>query len=96
MFDAGKAYAVNFPEEIRKDLSERGNYDLKAETVLCPIFKGQCPYGNEGPRMTHGGAKNFEVSVCTSDGLVEKAGLIRFDVEIKVDSNSPNPRKRPF
>ncbi len=76
MFETGKAYEVNFPREMRVDLSRRSSHFLKAKTILCPISKGECPYGNEGPRMIYCDAEDSEVSVCMSDGLIEKMGLL--------------------
>ena len=79
MYDNGEAYALYFPNQIRKEIAMKSNYILPRErekTVLCEISKGKCPYDSEGRRAWYADSRTGSVCICNSKGLVEKAGLI--------------------
>ena len=78
-------------------------------TTLCSV--DACPYNkakeiDESNFYAEFEGRDGSFVICTTNGLVEKAGLIDSmgaslndnsgTPEIKNDSNSPNPRKRSF
>lgn len=101
MLKSGEAYKIYPPTDIiKKAFGEE--YNKKEGIVICTISEGKCPYEMEGKRMLYGNAEKGEVSICTSDGLVEKLNNsaeiipLRDPPEIKIDSDKPNPRNRRF
>lgn len=62
------------------------NLSIKNRTSLfCEIPRGECPYRNEGKRIMFTESGTGEVCVCTTKGLVEKAGLM----PIALNDNEP-------
>ena len=80
IYGNGDAYALYFPNEIRKKIAMKSNYILPEErkkTVLCEIPIGECPYNSEGRRAWYADSKTGNVCICNSNGLVKKIGLIK-------------------
>ena len=95
MLEVGGAYRVFLSQEIRRQFLETSAYVLPAEekgVVLCEIPQRECPYGNEGRRVLYTDLDSLEVevSICTSNGLVEKAGLL----EVKKNSKGEIDKDR--
>jgi len=90
MFANGRAYTVHFSKEIRLQTEKTSGYLPSGEVVLCPISEGQCPYKNEKIRgyFADDDLSSGEICICGSDGLVEKAGLLKIE--------EPKNKKRKF
>jgi len=91
MLKCGEAYKVYPQTEMRRNLSEDGKYVIGKELVLCPIKKGKCPYGKEAIDGEEKTLRMFDEtginkSICTSNGLIKKAGLL--DLEIVSEKNN--------
>jgi|TARA_B100002003_G_C13691973_1_gene348655 hypothetical protein len=78
MLESGKAYEVSFSRELREQAVREQDYLPKIDLVLCEIAMGECPYKNEGKRclFTDSNSPTGDVSICNTDGLVEKVGLL--------------------
>lgn len=98
MLEIKGAYRLHFSEEIRREVAIGKGYILPSTekgVVLCEIPQGQCPYGNEGERVIYTDASSLteEVCICTSNGLVEKAGKLR---EVLEETKRDRNRSRAF
>ena len=99
MFEMKGAYRVFPSQEIRKQFLRTSVYVLPATekgVVLCEIPEGEWIYGGEGRRVLYTDLDllKVEVSICTSNGLVEKAGLL--DVKKNSKGEIDKDRHRAF
>jgi len=100
MYKEDEARKVYPSDEIRSDLSKERGYIIGEELVLCPIGFGECPYQKEA---TDGEGEILRIldpedftpkAICTSNGLVEKAGRITIK-EIFEDKEPVNDNPEP-
>ena len=79
MLEAGRTYVFNLSGEMRRQTYDASGYLPRIKAVLCP--REECPYNNallnrEGELIRLFDGTAVLKLICTSDGLVKKAGLL--------------------
>jgi len=86
MFEAGRAYPVHFSDDMRRQTYAGSGYLPSIKNVLCP--REECPYNNAALNREGESIRLFDGTdvlklICTSSGLVEKAGLLDVEKTLK-------------
>ena len=96
MLEAGNTYVFNLSGEMRRQTHRSSGYLPSIKTVLCP--RDECPYNNAALNKEGESIRLFDGTdalklICTSNGLVKKAGKLR---EVLEETKRDRDRFRAF